>query len=153
MFGGALVIGGGASLLAKGPRAATAATPTVTMVSTAAPAPVSTAVPAPVTAQLHLTATPPTARIWLDDQPLAGNPIAVELPVGDVEHTLRIEAPGYVSRTERLKLGRDRTMDVILQQDPESASGERQQPGGRSASSRGRKLPPHALDSTNPYPK
>jgi serine/threonine-protein kinase len=145
LLGGALVLGGAASILTRGAttRAAAASPPTV--------APATAAPTATLTARLSVAATPATARIWLDDRPVAGNPVVAELPIGEAVHQLRIEAPGYAPRVERFTLSRDRAIDVTLAPAPEHGDDVRHPSEPAAAAPHGRKSASRHLDVANPY--
>jgi serine/threonine-protein kinase len=109
--------------------------------------------------EVSITANPPEAKIYLDDKLLAGNPYKGKLPKDGASHQLRIEAPGYTTRTDTLSLERDRSMDVVLVKDA-SASADKQptRHGGApppppvdDMTPRNPKKPQRTLDTSNPY--
>ncbi len=74
----------------------------------AAPAP-------PANVRLRVRAVPDEARLYLDDQQLASNPFEQVLPRDGREHWLRVEANGYVGRSERVVLDRDTELSLTLE--------------------------------------
>jgi serine/threonine-protein kinase len=119
----------------------------------AAPVPVAPSLAA-TTVALRVSATPASARIFLDDSPLAGNPFQGALARDGARHLLRIEAPGFVTWSESVTLDRDGGFEVTLTAAPaapaaSSSQSSPSQPGARGPTSdRHRKL-----DATNPYPR
>jgi serine/threonine-protein kinase len=81
----------------------------------------STPTSAPTTVTLKFAATPPEARLFLDNKPLDGNPWKGAVPIDSGMHRLRIEAPGFITRNEELPLDKDRSMDLTLAIDPAAA--------------------------------
>ncbi len=82
--------------------------------STVAAAPLTSAAVPPVpaasddkdhaTVRLSFEATPARARLFLDDEPLDGNPFHGNRPRDAERHVLRVDAPGYRSRTIPVEL-------------------------------------------------
>jgi serine/threonine protein kinase len=73
---------------------------------------------APAMVELRISASPPQAQIFLDGVPLVENPFTGRLPRDDAWHSVRIEAPNFVSRTERVTLDRDGVVSVALAGEP-----------------------------------
>ncbi|MFT3774672.1 MAG: serine/threonine-protein kinase [Minicystis sp.] len=122
------------------------------------PATTTTGAPANTVAEVELsiTATPPEAKLYLDDKPLAGNPFKGKLPKDSASHQLRIEATGYSTRTDTLTFERDRSIEVVLgkaaadkpvrQAGPVAAPPPPEDVGRPNT-----KKPQRTLDSSNPY--
>lgn len=55
-------------------------------------------------ATVTIEATPQNAKVYWDDKPLEGNPARMVDPPDRKEHRIRVEAPGYVSKTQILVL-------------------------------------------------
>jgi len=104
---GAAIALAGAIRYGHGARAPAAAEPT----HAAAIAPSS----APVTrATLFVRATPSTARIYLDDQQLVGNPASEQLPLDGQRHVVRVEADGHVGASTEVVLDGDKSLALSL---------------------------------------
>jgi serine/threonine-protein kinase len=114
--------------------------------ATQSPVPRPSAAPAFARATLHVSATPPEARIFLDDQPARETPLVAELPVDGTEHGIRVEAPGYETHTERLTLTGSCELRIVLKQEAQKPREEGQ--ADRAQASAKRRRP---LDHTNPY--
>jgi serine/threonine-protein kinase len=71
------------------------------------PAATSQATAVPSSVLLRLAATPETAELFLDGKPLGSNPYVGVRPADDSPHTVRAEAPGYVTGTADISLDRD----------------------------------------------
>jgi serine/threonine-protein kinase len=63
---------------------------------------------------LNVRAFPLEARILLDGAPLDSNPFAGVLPADGKAHELQIQAPGYVTRTQTIKLDQDTILELSL---------------------------------------
>jgi hypothetical protein len=50
----------------------------------------------------------------VDDEPLEGNPTHLRRPRSDVEHRLRVEAPGYETQRRTLVFDRSRPLELSL---------------------------------------
>ena len=70
---------------------------------------------APETVDIKISASPPNAKLYLDDQQLPGNPYTASLPKDLASHKLRVEAPGYEARTQNV--GGDRNADLTISLD------------------------------------
>jgi serine/threonine-protein kinase len=81
----------------------------------AAPSPPGSAAPALGKIAINLRASPPGAKLFLDDEPLSGNPYAGFHPKDSSKHTLRIEADGYLSKTRVVTFEADISLDVELE--------------------------------------
>jgi serine/threonine-protein kinase len=69
------------------------------------------------TVEITVAANPSDAKVFLDDQALPGNPAKAQVPKDGTAHQVRVEAPGYASRTDRITFERDRAIDVTLVKD------------------------------------
>ena len=120
LVGGAGALAVRKAKLAAGVGAASAsASAATTETATSASASASAVVPpAEATIELTIKASPPQARIFVDDEPLDSNPATEERPRDDAHHVLRIEAPGYIAREEIFTF--DRSLFVSIDLRPES---------------------------------
>jgi serine/threonine protein kinase len=68
------------------------------------------------TAEVHIraSATPRTARIFLGDRELPGNPVETSVPREHALRTLRVEAPGYVTEEVEVDLSSDVLISLVL---------------------------------------
>jgi len=143
--------------------AASAATPS-TPASAAAPASATTtATEAPVT--LTLSASPARAALYLDDGPALPNPYQLTVPPDSKAHQIRASAPGFVDRTEELRLDTNKEVRLTLSPLPPGthvpiakpkASAEPTRTGTPASTSGDlpkvvTKRPPRVLDSDNPF--
>ncbi|MFO0755825.1 MAG: serine/threonine-protein kinase [Byssovorax sp.] len=131
------------------------------------PPPVTATASAPAAVTLKLAATPPEAKLFLDDKPLESNPWKGSLPVDAKMHKLRIEAPGYLTRVEDIEIDRDRAMELSLTPDAKPTSDPKTATAPavntpRFAAPAGNtdvtpptngKRKPRKLDETNPFEK
>jgi serine/threonine-protein kinase len=62
--------------------------------------------------QIRLSASPPEAKLFFDNEQLPTNPYAGTLPADGVQHTVRAEAPNYSSSSTAFILDRD--ADIVL---------------------------------------
>jgi serine/threonine-protein kinase len=106
------------------------------------------AAPRSTTVQLRISATPADARLFLDDALLAGNPWKGELARDELNHRIRIEAPGFIDRVEAVTLDDDRAFTIVLIAEPLSPGGTYPRPGSGLPRPPGKKRP---LDVANPY--
>ena len=117
----------------------------------------SVAAPAPTAqdVEVSISASPPESKIYLDDKLLAGNPFKGKLAKDHGAHQLRIEAPGYATRSDSLTLERDRSMEVVLVKNaavdaPVKHGGAAPPPPGEMTRPNVKK-PHRTLDTANPY--
>jgi hypothetical protein len=68
-----------------------------------------------------LQATPAAAHIFWDDEALSANPTTKRLPKDGSQHTIRVEAAGFVSREVQVTLDRSSNVSLDLQRTPPSA--------------------------------
>ena len=97
------------------------ASPSSSSSSTAAAASASAATASPEAAVVALvfSATPESARLFLDGQPLDTNPAVVRRPHDDAKHTLRAIAPGFVTKEAGVSFASD--ANVVLALNPAGA--------------------------------
>jgi len=84
----------------------------------AQPAQVQTAAPTPAQptlATLQLRATPPDAKLYLNDELLPSNPTSKVLPINGTVYRLRAEASGYATGVEEFSPTRDGDVEITLQ--------------------------------------
>jgi serine/threonine-protein kinase len=135
----------GRAVIAAGSEAAASAAPPLSGRDAAKPAEGSDV-------RVEITVSPTSARIFLDDAVLVGNPFSGKLHRDAGEHQLRIEAPGFTSRTQALSLDRDIRLELVLEREPAAPSrqgytaptSDLPRPGAR---------PKRTLDPVNPYAK
>jgi serine/threonine-protein kinase len=124
----------------------------------AADKPVNTGAPVPAVTDMELSIAvlPAEARIYLDDKPLLGNPYKAKLARDGASHQLRIEAAGYLTRSDTITFERDRSIEITLAKDPDKSGSKHPGPvvppppedlGGRPPG----KKAPRTLDTSNPY--
>jgi serine/threonine protein kinase len=65
--------------------------------------------------RVSIRATPPRARLFLDDTPLAGNPFNGEVASDSGHHSVHAEAPGYQPHTRAVTLATPLDLKVDLQ--------------------------------------
>jgi len=82
----------------------------------------------PAAITLNVTAFPAAARLYLDDQPLASNPLFRTVTRDDKNHRIEARAPGYISEGRELRF--DENANIVLQLQPVEAP-----PASASASS------------------
>ncbi|MFS8067201.1 MAG: serine/threonine-protein kinase, partial [Byssovorax sp.] len=135
---------------------AAALAPTATPAATTVVAPS----PPPVVAQIEISiaASPPEARIFLDDRPLERNPFKGTLPVDAGPHQLRIEARGHVTQSKSITLDRSLVLELALQKGAgaEKLPGRLPSPAPATAAdndamTRPGVKPRRTLDTSNPY--
>ena len=110
-----LVVGGTALAL----RARTPALAPVQLVPNAPAAMAPVALPhVDETIEMHLSAAPDGATLYLDGKPLAANPFVGSLPTDNLPHELRAEANGYVTKSVALSLASHANNTVRVALDP-----------------------------------
>jgi hypothetical protein len=70
--------------------------------------------PAPRLVVLRLSASPPSAALYLDGERLAANPFAAQRSLDTSPHRLRVEAAGYLALDRDLVLDRDVELELAL---------------------------------------
>lgn len=79
--------------------------------------------PANAEMRLVLEAFPKDAKLFLDDQPLASNPITKTVPKDGASHTLRAEAKGYATKSQTLQFDADKSeISLALEKDGKTAA-------------------------------
>jgi eukaryotic-like serine/threonine-protein kinase len=126
------------------PAATPALAPTATpaAASVVAPAP-----PLPTEIEISVAASPPEARIFLDDRPLDRNPFKGNLPADASPHQLRVEARGYATQSKSIALDRNVVLELALQKD---AGAEK--PSSRSTSTPTSAPAPASVDNASNHP-
>jgi len=76
----------------------------------------------PELVSVTLRANPPEARFSIDGGPLLGNPYTAQLPKDELQHRIRIEAPGYLLRTRAVPFSKDLVIDLTLERAPEPST-------------------------------
>jgi eukaryotic-like serine/threonine-protein kinase len=91
---------------------------------------------------LRVQALPPTARLYLDDQPLPTNPFIGNFPSDGREHVIRAEGSGYVTGSTTATFDTDRDLTITLERVKTPPGGTAHpRPGPASCD------PPYAIDS------
>jgi eukaryotic-like serine/threonine-protein kinase len=159
-IGAGAVLAIGAWFVSRGPGAAPLAGSTQATTTTA-----SAAVVAPSTAaaevELNVAASPPEARIFLDDRPLDHNPYKGMLAVEPGPHQLRVEARGYTTQSRSIALDRNVVLELALQKDAgapvaavvRGAAPPPPPPPVDDGMTRPAVKPRRTLDTANPYAK
>jgi serine/threonine-protein kinase len=88
---------------------------------------------------VHLSASPPNAKLYLDDEMLDDNPYSKSIPVDPTPHKLRAEAPGYSSETAVITFAQNTDVSLTLErvQPPHAALSPRAPRAAPSASAPG----------------
>ncbi len=113
-----LLVGGLALLLLGGAAFALwprSAPPKPASVAQAAPATPAPAAPEVARVSIQLRAVPSDAKLFLDGEPLAGNPSFQVFPVDGKSHLLRAEAEGHNTATGEFAATRDDTFELRLE--------------------------------------
>jgi serine/threonine protein kinase len=121
-----ITLGGGGALFAtrmlNGDPPPASPPPSTTVAS--APPPPTTEATAPstpvATVAIHIQATPESAQIMLDGNPLS-NPVDIDLPSGAAVHSLEVSAEGYTTDTRQISAAFPQRIHVAL--DRESSGG------------------------------
>ncbi len=95
--------------------------------------------------EVKIKALPPEAVVSIDGEPVAGNPFIGKQPKDDREHMVRVDAPGYEPRIEKIEFSRDFLLAVDLKKLPRGTLAPAPAPAGAP--------PPNKLqiDLGNPY--
>lgn len=94
--------------------------------------PAAPAAPAqPTIATLQLRASPPEARLFLNDEALPSNPTSKVLPINGSVYRLRAEAPGYSTGVEEFSPTRDGEIEINLQKATTASSEKAASRGAR----------------------
>ncbi len=115
---GLVAIGAAATVLAlrKGPDAPPANAQTSgTATATTAAVAQDTAAPSSTTIEVHLSAKPDQARLFLDDTALPSNPYSGRFRRDDKPHVFRVEADGHSPTTRPVSFASDQTLEVALE--------------------------------------
>jgi serine/threonine-protein kinase len=65
-------------------------------------------------ALIRVKTTPPEAKVFIDDGLLPGTPPTARFPKDGASRKVRVEAPGYVTKTEYVTCDGDKTLDFVL---------------------------------------
>ncbi len=98
--------------------------------ATPAPAPASSQAPAREV-EIRVAAQPPTARLFLDDEPLPANPHTMKLAADSRTHLLRAEAEGHLPRVRPLSFDKDFAIEISLERVPGAAASSAAPPAAR----------------------
>jgi serine/threonine-protein kinase len=146
-------------MVTRGPTA-----PPATTTQATTPAAASVVAPPATAAEVELSvvASPPEARIFLDDRPLDRNPYKGTMPVAAGVHQLRVEARGYITQSRSIGLDRNVVLELALQKDAGDARPTAAVVRGAAPSptppvddgmTRPAVKPRRTLDTSNPYAK
>ena len=72
-------------------------------------------VPSQITASFR--ADPPEAKFAIDDGGVLSNPYAGQFPRDGIKHSVRIFAPGYLTKIEEVTFDDDQSMQLSLARD------------------------------------
>ncbi len=118
LFGASLLAGaGGAVVFMREPRGPAAAAPKAEPVAAGAEG---ASKAAAEQVSVRFSAQPAEAKLYLDDQPLRGNPFEGKVPRDGGAHTLRAEAPGYQAKAQPVSLSGDAALEVELGRAPKA---------------------------------
>jgi serine/threonine-protein kinase len=125
--------------------ATAARTPVVPATQPAAPPPLPEAPPAPAKITLEISATPSSAKLFLDGEELPSNPTGRSLIGDKSRHVLKATAPGFVDKSVDVVLGADQKVYITLERAP-SLTGKHAGPAGVST-----KQAPAKPDCSSPF--
>ena len=110
--------------------------------------------------ELNIGASPPDARLFLDDRPLESNPYKGNLPGDAKPHQLRVEARGYATQSRSITLDRNVVLELALQKEGSAerpiapvVRGALPTPPVDDGMTRPAVKPRRTLDTSNPYAK
>ncbi len=109
--------------------------------------------------ELNVAASPPEARLFLDDRPLGQNPYKGMLTVTPGPHQLRVEARGYATQSRSISLDRNVVLELALQKDAGAPAvavvrgAAPPPPPVDDGMNRPAVKPRRTLDTSNPYAK
>ena len=83
----------------------------------ASSAPTSSSVPVPSQITASFRADPPEAKFAIDDGGVLSNPYAGQFPRDGIKHSVRIFAPGYLTKIEEVTFDDDQSMQLSLARD------------------------------------
>ncbi len=125
------------------------------------PAPIPAALPPPAVAadppaekpsnkvSIRLSASPPDARLFFDNEQLPSNPYAGALAPDGNQHTVRAEAQGFTGSSTTFILDRDADIVLALERNNKASTTSAANDRGRG---RGHVAPPPALTQTQATP-
>jgi eukaryotic-like serine/threonine-protein kinase len=105
---GGLIVGGFFFLNSQKTSSATTPPPVPEVTTTAKPE--VTAKPV----QIKIAATPASASVYLDGTKLTGNPASATMKADGLDHSLRIEAPGFKTESRMIKFDKDVELPIEL---------------------------------------
>ena len=151
---GAIAIGAALAVLALrngGEAAPGASAPASSGTAAATASAKDTTAPSSTTIEVHLSAKPDQAKLFLDDTALPSNPFAGRFKRDDKPHVLRVEADGHAAAQRSLTFASDQTLEVALER---AVDPPKDRPTGTLPDSVPRpptKPPPKALDGDDPW--
>jgi len=66
--------------------------------------------------EVTITVTPPNAKIFIDGKELTTNPFVGKFPREDKTHIIKAEAAGFATRSRDVTFDKDRTIEMVLEQ-------------------------------------
>lgn len=81
--------------------------------------------------EMRVAATPPSASLYLDGEPLQGNPAVISIERGDAAHHIEARAEGYETKTALVVPVADRA--IVLELSPARPSKPKDKPPGTKA--------------------
>ncbi|MFO0590736.1 MAG: serine/threonine-protein kinase [Polyangiaceae bacterium] len=155
----AVAIGAAATVLALRGNGGSASGATTGATTTTAQ---DTAAPASSTIEVHLSAKPATAKLFLDDSALPSNPFVGRFKRDDKGHVFRVEAEGFTPTQRTVMFNSDQTLEVALDRSDapthpdKTASPEKPTAPGTAAPGDGLQRPPvkppqKPLDGDDPW--
>jgi len=82
--------------------------------------------------QIKLRATPSDAAVYLDSARVAELPLAAQFPRDQMSHALRVEAPGFKTKSQVLVFDHDMDLNIVLEP-AEPTADPKQQPGASAS--------------------
>jgi serine/threonine-protein kinase len=107
--------------------------------------PASPALPAPAKISLHVQASPPTAKVQIDDQQFDSASVSLTFPQDSRAHRILVFADGFVSDSRSVIFDKSLALEVALRPNA-SAQAEASSPTAESASA---SATPHASQSVH----
>jgi serine/threonine-protein kinase len=155
---GAVAIGAAATVLflRKGPDASSTPAASAAVTASASVTASSAAPEAAGTIEVHLSAKPDGAKLYLDDTALPSNPFVGKFRRDDKPHTVRAEADGHATAVRSVTFGSDQTLEIALEkaEAPKGkVPGAAPQPAAPDAVPKPTARPKKALDEDDPWKK
>jgi serine/threonine-protein kinase len=108
---------------------------------------------------VKIAATPPEAKVYIDDTLVSGNPATAKFRTDGASHALRVEAPGFVSQRQMVAFDKESVdLSLTLAPEPVADPTAKKPIVGGGAKVAGPAVGPKtkkggsAIDTNNPYP-